>query len=85
MDIYSFIEVSQNLKNRRKNFFIEKEDWYYGYKLRAKAVDVEKGDFEVCGFRFILDEDLPENMTNGDFLEFTCIRMDCKKASKDVL
>lgn len=72
-------------KSKKKSFFIGKEDGYYGYKLRAKAVDVEKGDFEVYGFRFILDEYLPENMTIGDFLEFTCIRMDCEKASEGVL
>ena len=66
-------------KSKRKKFLIRKENFYYGYKLRAKAIDVKKGEFEVYGFRFILDKYLPENMKDGDFLKFICIRMECNK------
>lgn len=50
----------------------------YEYRVVAKVIDAEKGLLAVYGFEFILDDYLPQNITNGNYIEFICLRMDCE-------
>jgi len=50
----------------------------YEYKIIAQVLDVKEGLLKVYGFEFLFREYLPNDLNNGDYLEFECFRMDCE-------
>ena len=66
------------VKSDVKQFLIKKQGIScYEYKITAKLVNKKENKFSVFGFLFELDELLPEDITDGDFIDFVCLRMDC--------
>ena len=75
LDCYFAEEIK---KTEKTEFSIEKHGIScYEYRIVAKVTDAENGLLVVYGFEFILDDNLPQNINNGNFIEFICLRMDC--------
>lgn len=64
------------VKANRKRYEIKKLSQYYAYHLTAKVVDKEKR--VVCIGKLIinLDADIPKDIVNGDYINFSVLCLD---------
>ena len=61
----------------KEEYAIEKTDQgYFSYRFKGKLLDAEKG---VVAINNIIIEDvgqIPKDIRDGQFIEFTCLRVD---------
>lgn len=63
-------------KSNMKQFVIEKNNNDLGYYLVGKIIDLKQKIIKVNGFKLELDNEIPVDIKEKEFIEFTCTRID---------
>ena len=67
-------------------YVIEKTDaGYFSYRLGGRVVKTEPPVVAIGGLRVTLDQPLPKDIKQGDFVVFTALRLDCFVSLPDEL
>ena len=59
------------------NYFIEKTDGYYSYHLQGKVLEINPPVVEIGKLRIVIDSQLPKDIKQNSFIDFSVERMDC--------
>ena len=64
------------VKENRKRYEVKKLSQYYAYNLTAQVVDKEKRIVCIGKLIINLDADIPKDIVNGDYINFSVLRLD---------
>lgn len=64
------------VKADRKKYEVKKLSQYYAYHLTAQVVDKEKRIVCIGKLIINLDADIPKDIVNGDYINFSVLRLD---------
>ena len=74
--IYGF-ECVDIIKSYETNYAIQKLPKHYAYQLTAQVVDKESGIVRIGEIFIKLDNYIPNDIINGDYVSFSVLRLDC--------
>ena len=73
--LYTF-NVDNIKKSNIKQFVIEKNNDDLGYYLVGKIMNLKQKIIKVNDFKLELDNEIPSDIKEKEFIEFTCSRID---------
>ena len=69
--------VESVIKADKESYFVEKiSDSFFAYKLQGRLIDIEKRIFAVGKIRIELENVIPKDLKNGDFVQVIVGRID---------
>ena len=69
--------TDQVMRATRKISFVEKsENGYFAYRLQGKIINVEKRIVSVGKIEIILEDCIPKDIRQNEYVEFTVTRVD---------
>lgn len=72
-----YIFEAKNIKKFNiKEYIIKKNDNNLGYYLVGQIINLEKKMIKINNFMLELDNEIPSDIKLGEFIEFTCLRID---------
>lgn len=74
--LYS-LEPTDIKKSMQKKYVLKHMNQYFVYRMVAKIIDLDSGLMRIYGIEFEFGGIFPPGVQNGDYIEFTNIRMDC--------
>lgn len=77
VDELSILFSEHIMKSSNPQFFINKLSGYYAYHLQGKVIDVNEPTIIIGDLTINLDKMLPNDIVEGDFVEFIAQRIDC--------
>lgn len=77
VDELSILFAGNIMKSSNPNYFINKLSDYYAYHLQGKVADINIPTIIIGNLKIYLDNMLPNDIREGDFVEFDAQRIDC--------
>lgn len=74
--IYGFESANITRLNETK-YAIKKLSQHYAYQLVAQVVDNESGIVRIGDLFINLDNPIPKDIMNGEYIAFSVVRLDC--------
>ena len=74
--IYGFKCVNITKADKR-NYAITKLDQHYAYQITAQVVDNVSGIVRIGEIFVHIDNYIPKDIINGDYISFSVLRLDC--------
>lgn len=64
-------------KSKERKYAVKKLSQYFAYLLTAQVVDTERGIVRIGELFIYLDDFIPGDIINGDYVTFSVSRLDC--------
>ena len=74
--IYGF-ECKNIIRLNEAKYVIRKLSQHYAYQLVAQVVDNENGVVRIGDLFINLDNSIPKDIVNGEYITFSVLRLDC--------
>lgn len=74
--IYGF-ECTNITRLNETKYAIKKLSQHYAYQLVAKVMDNESGIVRIGDLFINLDNSIPKDIMNGEYIAFSVVRLDC--------
>lgn len=62
--------------NGEERFSVEKEEGVFNYKMAGRVIDKSKNQIKVGEFILELDNPIPNDIQDGNYVSFSCDRID---------